>query len=187
MTNKYNFETLARADKEELEHVLLQGATPDINQLDGYSYCGWNHEPIGKITGRKFKKSFVKKISDVYGFNQKIKQDSCGHSGQWDDVLVNGLPSPMGFFKVSYVKDEPCSKLHRNYNHLALFNYNISFNRGLNSYFKVIRDFMVLPNKGDHSLLLGKAYVHLPGQIDLFACYFLLGHPQRINQQLYNF
>lgn len=106
MAEKYSFETLALADKAELENVLLSGDTPNINQLDGYSYCGWNHEPVGKLTGRKFKKSFVKKISDVYGFNQKIKQDSCDHNGQWNEILVNGLPSPMGFFKVSYVKDE---------------------------------------------------------------------------------
>jgi hypothetical protein len=42
----------------------------------------------------------------------------------------------------------------------------------------VIRDFVVLPNPGDHGLLLGKAYLKLG--LSVFYSYFLLGHRQKI-------
>ena len=61
MSQKWTFETLAQCDKATLEKILLNGKPPDIEKLNGYIYCGWNHEWIGKISGEKFKKGFYKR------------------------------------------------------------------------------------------------------------------------------
>ncbi len=179
MTAKWTFETLANVNKASLENILIHGDTPDIEQLDGYNYCGWNHDTIGKLTGEKFKKGFFRRAGTVYGYNLKMRQDKQMYHGNWEPALTNGQPKQMGFFKVSYVKDEPAQQQHPSYEHLALFNYNVSINSGTQRFFRVIRDFIVLPNPGDHSLLLGKAYVQLGKKLDIFCCYFLLGYPQK--------
>jgi len=44
-----------------------------------------------------------------------------------------------------------------------------------------IRDYIGLPNAGDHSLLLGKAYLQVTPRLALFASYFVLGHPQTVD------
>ncbi len=44
-----------------------------------------------------------------------------------------------------------------------------------------IRDYVGLPNEGDHSLLLGKAYLQFAPQLHIFASYFILGHPQTLD------
>ena len=56
MSEKWTYETLAQCDKPTLEKILLNGTPPDLEKLNGLIYCGWNHEPIGKISGEKFKK-----------------------------------------------------------------------------------------------------------------------------------
>ena len=39
----WTYETLAKVSRDELEKILLTGTPPDIEQLNGYIYCGWNH------------------------------------------------------------------------------------------------------------------------------------------------
>ena len=179
MNRKWSFENLALADKAEWESILVTGHPPAIDELDGYTYCGWNPDPIGKLTGQKFKKCFFSTKDGLYGFNKKVKQDAVKAGGAWNDVLYKGRAKTMGYFKVSYAGDAPSQEVHHRYRHLVVFNYNLPLNQGLSGFLKVIRDFMVLPNPGDNSLLLGKAYLHLPGNLDVFACYFLLGYPHK--------
>ena len=45
----------------------------------------------------------------------------------------------------------------------------------------MIRDFVVLPNPGDHGLMLCKAYLQFGFKwANVFYCYFLLGHREEI-------
>ena len=57
----WTYESLAQASSQELENILRTGTAPDLEQLNGYIYCGWNHEWIGNLSGKKFKKGFMKK------------------------------------------------------------------------------------------------------------------------------
>lgn len=181
MTQNWTFETLAQASKSSLENIFLNGTAPDIEQLNGNIYCGWNHEPIGKLTGEKFKKGFCKKEGINYGYNEPVKQDRKKYMGEWISGIANkSQPTQMGYFRVAYAKDEDILQSYMPYRHLAVFNYKVPQPKWYQGFFRVIRDFIVLPNEGDHSLLLGKAYVQLPGSIKIFCCYFLLGHPQKI-------
>ena len=180
MATKWTYETLAQADKATLENLLLTGTPPDIEQLNGYIYCGWNHEPVGKISGEKFKKGFYKRDGGNYGYNETVIQDHKKYLGDWNVGLHNVRPNQLGYFRVSNVADEPYHKLYQPYLHLAHFNYNIPFHKLHLSFFRVIRDFVVLANEGDHDLMLCKAYLHITESLNIFYCYFLLGHKQKI-------
>lgn len=94
---------------------------------------------------------------------------------------AQGRPVQVGYFRVSLVRDEPPQSLNRPYRHRGHLNYNVPMNTRLNLPFRVIRDFAVLPNPDDHRLILCKADFQLGFRwLDLFYCYFLLGHRQEI-------
>jgi len=181
MTQKWTYETLAQADKATLENILRTGRPPDIEKLNGYIYCGWNHEALGRfVSGEKFKKGFWKKDGVNSGYNETVVQDHQKYLGQWEVGLHKVRPNQLGYFGVSYVKDEPLDKLNAPYRHLVTFNYDVPFHKWYLRFFAMIRDFVVLPNEGDYSLMLCKAYLHLGKNTNLFYCYFLLGHRQEI-------
>jgi hypothetical protein len=179
--NPWTFNTLAQADRATLERVLRTGPAPDLEQLNGYIYCGWNHEWVSIISGRKFKKGFRKKDGRNFGYNEIVDQDNKGYEGAWDVKMKDGRPIQLGYFRVSQVADEPPQRLYEPYQHLASFNYAVPENTGKNLIFRMIRDVVVLPNPGDHSLMLCKAYFQLGFRwLNVFYCYFLLGHREEI-------
>ena len=47
----WTFETLARADRKSLEDVLLAAHAPDLAQLAGRVYDGYNHERLPRLLG----------------------------------------------------------------------------------------------------------------------------------------
>ncbi|HEX7299157.1 MAG TPA: hypothetical protein VF257_09120 [Solirubrobacteraceae bacterium] len=180
----WTYETLAAADRPTLEQVLLSSPPPDYEQLEGYIYCGWNHEPVGKLSGEKFKKGFRRRDGRPFGYNEIVRQDRQGYRGEWNVRLWRGRPIQVGYFRVSLVKEEPPQPLYRPYLHAGHFNYNVDLNKWHNLPFRVIRDFVVLPNPGDHGLMLCKAYLQFGFHwANVFYCYFLLGHRQEIEYE----
>jgi hypothetical protein len=179
----WTYDSLAAVDRDTLEKVLLDSPPPDLEQLVGWIYCGWNHEWIAShLSGEKFKKAFWKRNGKHFGYNHLVVQDHKGHSGEWKDQLRDGGPIQLGFFRCSMTSEE--SSLDgefMSYLHTAHFNYDLAdLNSGVNVIFRPVRDFVVLPNPGDHSLMLCKAYFHLGPQTDVFYCYFLLGRREKI-------
>jgi hypothetical protein len=178
----WTYETLAAADRKTLEEVLKGGRPPDFDQLEGFIYCGWNHEWVGRLSGEKFKKGFRRKGERTLGYNEIVRQDRKGFHGEWEVKLKNGRPIQVGYFRVADVKDEPPNRLYEPYRHAGHFNYHVDLNTWRNVPFRVIRDFVVLPNPGDHGLMLCKAYFQL-AFLHVFYCYFLLGHRQPIEHE----
>ncbi|MGH8571329.1 MAG: hypothetical protein ACREX8_01975, partial [Gammaproteobacteria bacterium] len=177
----WTFETLAEADRSTLEEVLRGGTAPDPEQLNGWSYRGWNHEPVAKLSGQKFKKGFLKRDGENFGYNEVVRQDKQGYRGEWELKLKDGRPRRIGYFRVVLLKDESPRKFTQRYRHLALFNYNVAVNTGLNYPLRVIRDVVALPNPGDHTLVLGKAYLQLGFPwLTIFYSYFVLGHREQL-------
>ena len=178
----WTYDTLAQAKPAELEHILRTGTAPDLEELNGYIYCGWNHEWIGNLSGKKFKKGFMKKDGKNFGYNEVVIQDSNGYKGAWNQKLEsNGKPPQLGYFRTSLVKDEPPAKLNSRYINLGYFDYDVQhFDTWYFSFFKVIRDFVVLPNEGDNSLLLCKAYLRVFPFLNIFYCFFQLGNREKI-------
>ena len=178
----WTFETLAEADRGTLEEVVRSGDPPDYDQLEGYVYCGWNHEWVGRLSGEKFKKGFRRRDERTLGYNEICRQDDNGFNGEWDVKLKNGRPIQVGYFRVGRIEDEPRQKLYAPYGSAGHFNYNVDLNTWRNLPFRVIRDMVVLPNPGDHDLMLAKAYFQV-SFLHLFYCYFLLGHRQPIEHE----
>ncbi|MGA9121081.1 MAG: hypothetical protein WB699_17080 [Bacteroidota bacterium] len=181
----WTYESLAKASSEELENILRTGTAPDLEQLNGYIYCGWNHEWIGNLSGKKFKKGFKKKDGSNFGYNETVIQDKDGFRGEWkQNVPAGGTPTQLGYFRTAYVRDEPPMNIARPYPQLGFFDYDIPhMHKWYLSFFKVIRDFVVLPNPGDNSLLLCKAYLRVFPFLNIFYCYFQLGHREPIKYQ----
>lgn len=180
----WTFDSLAPVDRPILEAVMLSSPAPDFTETEGYIYCGWNHEWVSVLSGRKFKKGFRRRDDHDgwFGYNHVVVQDDKGYEGEWELRLGDdGRPKPLGFFRVGQTGDEPPQRLYKPYLHTGHFNYNVPVNTWLNFPFRVIRDFVVLPNPGDHELMLCKAYFQLGFRwLNLFYCYFLLGHRETI-------
>jgi hypothetical protein len=177
----WTFETLAQADRKTLEDLLLAAHALDPAQLNGCVYDGYNHEWFGQLLGEKFRKAFYQQEHTLYGFNQVVLQDGQHYRGEWRTQMKEGKPALRGFYRVTFAKDEPAQKYAAPYRHLAYFNYNIDLNPPWNVPLRSIRDYVGLPNAGDHSLLLGKAYLRIAPRLYIFASYFLLGHPQTLD------
>ena len=152
--------------------------------MNGYIYCGWIHTWVGKLSGEKFKKAFYKKGDrnlGYLGYNENVEQDHKGFRGEWKVRMKNGRPRQLGYYRASLVKDEPYQKLFKPYMHTALVDYNISENTGfINRMSKMIRDFIVTPNEGDHSLLLSKAFFQFAPWLTIWHSFFILGKRQEI-------
>jgi len=173
----WTYESLGLESKASLENVLRTGVPPNLEDLNGYIYCGENHEWIGKVSGEKFKKGYTKKDGVNMGYNEMCTQDGKKWTGDWPiRRKADGKPIQLAFFRTSMVKDEPAYPLYKPYINLAHFNYDLPLNSGYNIPFRVIRDFVVAPNDGDPELLLCKAYLTVfPYFLNIFYCYFLLG------------
>jgi hypothetical protein len=179
----WTFEMLAQADRKTLEEVLLAAQAPDPAQLAGCVYDGYNHDWPGQLPGEKFRKAFYQQKQTLYGFNQVVLQDGQHYRGEWRPRMRGDKPALRGFYRVTFVKDEPHQQ-HSAYTHLAYFNYGIDLNPRWNVTLRSIRDYVGLPNAGDHSLLLGKAYLQVIPWLTVFASYFVLGHPKTLDVEL---
>ncbi len=177
----WTFEALAQADRKTLEKVLLAASAPDPAQLAGYVYDGYNHEPLAQLVAQKFRKAFYQQERLLHGYNQMVMQDGQHFTGEWRVRMKQGKPAVQGFYRVTFAKDEPAREVWAAYAHLAYLNYNIDLNPRWNVPMRSIRDYVGLPNAGDHSLLLGKAYLRIAPGLTLFASYFVLGHPQTLD------
>jgi hypothetical protein len=138
----WTWETLTGADRRSLEELMRTGATPDIDQLIGHTYRGLNSGFVPRITGRRFRKVFHEHEGRPFGHNILDRR---------------GKAVEIGWFSV-----RPEGRLVR-------FDYNVTQNSGLNSPLRGIQDLVVLPNPGDHTLVLGKAYF-----LKLRVAYFAL-------------
>ena len=177
----WTFEKLAQADRKTLEEVLLAATAPDPAQLAGRVYDGYNHERLAQLVAQKFRKAFYQQNHALYGFNQMVMQDGQHYTGEWHVRMKQGKPAVQGFYRVTFVKDEPPREVSAPYAHLVYFDYDIDLNPRWNVPVRSIGDYVGLPNAGDHSLLLGKAYLRIAPRLHLFASYFILGHPQRLD------
>ena len=147
------WEELTGADQKVLEEVMRTGGTPDPEQLLGHTYRGLNRGLLPRITGRKFKKVFHEREGQPFGHNLVVHQ---GRDG-WQVKTKDGQPVRVGWFSL------------RPEGHMVRFDYNVKQNSGLTLPLSGIQDFVVLPNPGDHTLVLGRAHY-----LKLRVAYFVL-------------
>ena len=138
----WTWESLTTADKSTLKEVFEAGETPDIEQLLDHTYEGLNRGLVTRITGRRFKKLFYLRDGEPFGHNIQEKR---------------GRPVELGWYRVS-----PDGRAVR-------IDYNVSQNRGFYVALRALQDRIVLPNAGDHGLVLGDARY-----LGLRVAYFVL-------------
>jgi hypothetical protein len=153
----WTWDRLATADHTALEEVMRTGATPDIGQLLGHTYRGLNIGLLPRLTGEKFKKLFYEEGGSPFGHNLVVRQDGQRPGGEWELKTKSGEPVQIGWYGV-----RPEGRVVR-------LDYNVKQNSGLNLPLRGIQDLVVLPNPGDHTLVLGRAHF-----LKLRVAYFVL-------------
>lgn len=138
----WTWDSLTTADKGTLKRVFEEGATPDIEALLGGTYDGLNIGLLPRLTGRRFKKLFYLRDGEPFGHNIQEKR---------------GRPFELGWYRV-----RPDGRTVR-------IDYNVSQNRGFYITLRALQDRIVLPNAGDHELVLGEARY-----LGLHVAYFVL-------------
>ncbi len=138
----WTWESLTTADKSTLKEVFETGATPDIEQLLGDTYDGLNRGLVTRITGQRFKKLFYLRDGEPFGHNIQEKR---------------GRPVELGWYRV-----RPDGRTFR-------IDYNVTQNSGFYVTLRLLHDRIMLPNPGDHDLMLGDARY-----LGLRVAYFVL-------------
>ncbi len=154
---KHRYETLAVALGPELEAILRAGTPPDRAGLCGFEFRGWNTPFFAPLAGiQKFKKGFFAD-SDVggrvRGYNRDVRQEG-GLAGPWIEKGTGGAKA-YGFYDV-----EP--QTGGRYPNSVLLNYGCDRNPRFNP-IRLLRDYVVQVDPDNPDLLLGKAYLGLPG------------------------
>lgn len=139
----WTWDTLTTTDTEALRDLMRTGGTPDPTAIAGRTYEGLNRGLVPKITGERFRKVFH-------------EGEPVGHNV----VDRGGRPTELGWFRISVT------------GRTMLFDYDEPRNRGLHLPLRALKDDVVLPNAGDHDLLLGKAR-----WLGLHVAWFVLRYP----------
>ena len=138
----WTWDTLTTADGATYRELMRTGATPDPQSILGDAFRGLNRGLLPKLTGERFKKVFHTEDGEPFGHNV---------------VERDGRPKELGWFRV------------RMTGRTMRFDYNVPRNRGLYLLLRGLQDDVVLPNPGDHDLLLGRARL-----FGLRVAYFVL-------------
>jgi hypothetical protein len=109
---------------------MRAGGTPDPHQILGQTFRGLNRGLLPKLTGERFEKVFHTEDGEPFGHNV---------------VDRGGRSVELGWFRVRVT------------GRTMRFDYDVARNRGLYLLLRVLKDDVVLPNPGDHDLLLGRA------------------------------
>jgi hypothetical protein len=127
----WTWESLTAANKATFAELMRTGEIPQIGQLVGHTYRGLNRGLLPKLTGERFKKVFYVEGGEPLGHNV---------------VERRGRQVEAGWFRL-----RPADRSVR-------IDYDVERNRGWDLPIRLLQDFVVLPNPGDHALVLGKAY-----------------------------
>ena len=138
----WTWDTLTGADGAAYKELLRTGGTPDPERILGGTFKGLNRGLLPKLTGERFQKVFHTQDGEPFGHNV---------------VERDGRPKELGWFRV------------RMTGRTMRFDYNWPFNLWGYMPLRGLQDDVVLPNPGDHDLLLGRARL-----FGLRVAYFVL-------------
>jgi hypothetical protein len=160
---------------------MRRGTQPDLDQLAGWEFRGYNTPEFAALLGiKKFKKGFYKDAGvtvaqprAIQGYNVKIApQNALGEP--WMDVMKGEGSCKFGWYNVYPVDlGETDSK----YPNAVLINYDSPKNFRLDPT-RQLRDYLVQVYPDNQDLYLGKAFVAL-GPVRLFVSYFVLERSNR--------
>jgi hypothetical protein len=138
----WTWDTLTRADGRTFRKLMQSGETPDPERILGDTFRGLNRGLLPKLTGERFEKVFHTEDGEPFGHNVVERRGGLAQLG-WFTVGTRGRS--------------------------MRFDYNVARNKGLYLPLRGLKDDVVLPNPGDHDLLLGRARL-----FGLHVAYFVL-------------
>jgi hypothetical protein len=168
----HTFESLSRMNKVQLESVLTSGDVPPVgDDLLGWEFQGWNLNPLAAlIASRKFKKGFFGGAR-VGGYNMTVRQN------RFDEPWIP-TPRPEDPKRHSFFVAVPGAEARApRYARSLVLDYGLWGGYSPLNPVGYLVDYVVYPNPGDKTLLLGKAYVE--AGIQLFQGFFVLRRDDR--------
>jgi choline dehydrogenase-like flavoprotein len=157
----HSFESLSKMTTEELERVLAQGAPPELADLVGWEFEGWNVNPATRFTGnRKFKKGFFgnpeiyadPERANGWGYNMTVVQN--GFHEPWTPTPTPAAPRRWCFFAVL-----PSAKAREpRHGNALVIDYGRWGEHAVVNPVRYLVDYVVYVNPGDKDLMLGKCY-----------------------------
>lgn len=175
-TERLTLQDIAETPTAELEGLMWKGTTPDVENLVGWEFKGYNHPEFIEYLGfRKFVKGFFRPADapeKVMGFNADVFQN--GLYGKWLAKPADASPKRYGFYDVYPVVATERDNL---YPHSLLLNYNSDRNP-FYDVTRVLRDYLVQVAPDNPDLYLGKAYLAL-GPMRPAVSYFILERRHR--------
>ena len=171
------YRKLCLAPNEELERVLAAGTAPNLDDIAGFEFYGYNTLPVTTLLGiRKFKKGFYARKNGRTshgGYNVKIKP------GPLDSGWVAGGPGGayVGYFDVARVGQGASESKHPN---AVLLDYGQDKRNSLVDG-SFLRDYIVQADPSEPDVLLGKAYAALGGA-RVAVSFFVLQRAHRGSQ-----
>jgi hypothetical protein len=150
---------LIAGSKAELAKVYATGSPPELSELIGYEFRGFNQPRATALLGiRKFIKAFyLDRAGQPFGCNTPTLQN--GLSEDWIARPSPERPKRYAFFRV-YAPDADAADAERR--GAALLDYGQGGNRALDPA-GLLRDYLVRVQPGSDDLLLGKAYFVIGG------------------------
>ena len=160
---------LEATTRDELERVMVRGATPDLTALVGWEFRGINHPAWAKLAGiKKFVKGFFRtEDGRVKGYNSPVDQNVL--DGRW-----NVAPKRFGFYLVAPVD---ATARDNAYLHAVLLDYGRGGNKAWDPT-RGLRDYVVQVDPSNPDLFLGKAYYAL-GPLRVHSNFFILERLRR--------
>jgi hypothetical protein len=165
----HTYRSLCHASARDLEAALRSGRRPNLEDLAGWEFRGFNTPFFTKLLGiRKFKKGFYRTAQTpegvLEGYNVRTEQSD--FEAPWVDVIKGGAPVRHGFYRV--VSPGPQDP----YLNAVLIDYA----QGQNPVYdptRLLRDYLVQVEPDNRDLFLGKAFLALWPK-PLFVSYFVL-------------
>lgn len=176
---KHTFDELTKLSNKQLDPFMVEGTAPQLEDVVGYDFRGWNINPATKISGtRKFKKGFFgdPAVGHIWGYNVPTEQN--GMNGPWNAKPNENNPRRYFFYKVFTAK----SVAHKKHPNSLIVHYAKWGEYFFLNPVKYTVDYLVYPDPDNRDLMVGKAYFEI-GPIKFFAGYFIL---ERHNQSNYD-
>jgi hypothetical protein len=160
---------LARKSKRELDAVFTAGSPPDVSELTGFEFRGYNQPRAAALLGiRKFIKAFyLDSARRPFGCNTPVTQNRL--DDEWLPRPTAQAPRRYAFFQVEPASPDAPGNLRRS---AAFLDYSHGGNRAYDIA-RILRDYLVRVEPGSDELLLGKALFVVAGTT-LAHSYFLI-------------
>ena len=153
----YDYVSLATSSDEVLEEILRSSFMPDMDDITGWEFRGYNVSDILTLARmRKFKQGFHDNEGGfIIGYRVKVRQNRLGEA--WIDKVKRQESVKHSWCDVCPVRSDELDNIYPN---ALLFNHACKRNPRLDPS-RLRRDYLAQVYPDNKDLLLGKSYIAL--------------------------